>query len=492
MKGFFSKHKYDLVLMTLIVLGSGLRVFICLQHNPMNYLFSDPLRHWMNGIRFPRGGYSAASDPILYQVYMYAVERITWLNKLEVGLISAALSVLMPWPYYLAARNFGLRKTPALWVWVLIAWTPSLFTIYHYIMMETLLLAMEGLALWTTARSLRKGGSWAFIISAVSWTLACLTKPTVIPLAGVCVLWTWWKKSPPLRAVVAAAGIAAVLMLPQAIRSEVALGFVAPLGNPWLTKIQHRSGAKTIAVHFYNHPDRLFHVTAQSSDYFMGFGSPSCYIEPLWPLSHWQIRRASGESEIKFTVDSAHGARDWKITYDSLHVTAREWLLQWRENIVLFLFAPSWPETAVHEWDGWLTYVTRWMWAPLIVLILICNGREFLHHRFELIPVAVTLFTLFLLLQNVATTEGRYRKPLEPLLLLNFVWIMGRDANPGSNGGVEDRVEWLEKTGSATPEFIRPATHFSFLPDLGSAKRRGRGLILRQSREVDRSMLLAT
>jgi hypothetical protein len=40
------------------------------------------------------------------------------------------------------------------------------------------------------------------------------------------------------------------------------------------------------------------------------------------------------------------------------------------------------------------------------------------------IPVAVTLYTLFLALQNMVTFEGRYRKPLEPLLLLNVVWLV--------------------------------------------------------------------
>lgn len=52
------------------------------------------------------------------------------------------------------------------------------------------------------------------------------------------------------------------------------------------------------------------------------------------------------------------------------------------------------------------------------------NVRQFLKGRFDLLPVAVTLFTLFLMLQNVATTEGRYRKPLEPLLLMNIVWCI--------------------------------------------------------------------
>ncbi len=427
--------QYTLAL--LVIIGSCVRMFVCFQHNPMDYLWSDPLRHWLNGLYFPKGGYSAASDPILYQVYIAALLRITLGNRIMVGLTSALLSVLMPWTYYRAARDFGMRKVPALWVWALIAWTPSLFTIYHYIMMETLLLAIDGAALWMTARYLRKGGTQAFLVSVFVWTLACLTKPTVIPLAGICLLWSWWKKSPSLRDLAIAVVLAAILILPQTIRSEVGLGFIAPFGNPWLTKIQHRSGKKTIYIHFYTHRSEFFHLGSHGGREEMQFSSPSCYIEPLWPLSHWQIGRASGDSKIAITVDSAYGDRDWRNAYTSLHVGWREWLAQWGENIVLFFFAPPWPETVVPEWDGWLTYVTRWMWAPLIIFVLVNNAREFLHGRFELLPLVVTLFTLFLALQNVATAEGRYRKPLEPLLLLNLVWALTNrlhDAQQQQNG----------------------------------------------------------
>jgi len=418
-----------------VLLGSCVRIFVCFQHNPMDYLWSDPLRHWMNGVAFPKGGYTGTSDPILYQVYISALHRLTADNRTLVALASAVLSVLMPWTYYRAAREFGLRKVAALWVWVLIAWTPSLFTLYHYIMMETLLIFVEGVALWMTARYLRKGGGTAFLVSVFFWMLACLTKPTVIPLAGVCLLWSWWKKAPSLRTIAAALVLAGVLVLPSAIRSKIGLGFVAPFGNTWLTKIQHRSGARTIYVHFYHSSREYFHVHSHSSQYDLLFGSPSCYIEPLWPLSHWEIRRAYKDSWATLTVNSAHGSGDWENAYNSLHVGWREWLAQWRENVVLFLFAPSWPETAMHEWDGWLTYVTRWMWAPLIVFVLVSNVGEFRRRCFDLVPVAVTLFTLFLALQNVATTEGRYRKPVEPLLLLNLVWAVRSNRTVGAAMG---------------------------------------------------------
>ncbi len=423
MNRFFKSHAEYWLPALLVLAASCLRVFVCVQHNPMDYLISDAAGHWMEGTHFPKGGYAGAANPILYQVYIFVLHKLTGDNRWLIALASALLSALMPWTYYRAARNFGMRKRPALYVWALIAWTPSLITIYHYFMMETLLLLLTGVALWMTARYLRKGGAEAFLTCVFFWTLACLTKPTVLPLAGICVAWSCWKRLPRLRDLAAAIALAFVLLLPQMVRTEIALGFVAPFGNPWLVKIQHRAGVKTLYVNFYTHPNKYIHVQGLPL-YRMFFSSPSAFIEPLQPVSGWAIRRAAGNSTLTISIDSAYGARDWERAYASLNVGADEWLAQWRENIVLFFFAPSFPESSVPEWDGRMEYEARWMWAPLIVFVLLANFRDFLRRRIALIPVAVTLFTLFLALQNSATFEGRYRKPLEPLLMMNLVWIV--------------------------------------------------------------------
>ena len=412
------------VAVVLIVAASCLRIFICLQHNPMDYLWSDPLRHWFNGHRFPRGGYSGAADPILYQVYVSALSHLTRDNRFLVGLMSGLLSAFMPWTYYRAVRSFGVQKLASLWLWVLVAWTPSLFTIYHYMMMETLLLVMEGAALWMTARYLRKGGTEAFLVSVFFWTLACLTKPTIIPLAAVCLLWSFWKKRPSARATITAAVMAMLLFMPQAIRSKLELGFFAPFGNPWLTKIQHRSGVRIIYVHFHGHPN----------DINMWYSSPVCYIRPLWPFSSWTIERTRENSSLTITASADNGDHDWKNAYAALDVRAGQWLNQWKENIIVILFAPSWPEHDSQQWDSRLEFWARWLWAPLILLVLAYNVREILNRRFDLLPIAITIFTLFLVLQNVATSEGRYRKPLEPLLLLNVVWLIS-----GSRKSAQER-----------------------------------------------------
>jgi hypothetical protein len=329
----------------------------------------------------------------------------------------------MPWTYYRAARDFGMSKLSSMWVWALIAWTPSLMVIYHYVMMETLLLLVEGMALWMTARYLRKGTTEAFLVMVFCWTAAGLTKPTIAPVAAVCVLWAWWKKRPPVRVLAAAAVLFAAMLMPQGIRSELELGFFAPFGNPWLTKIQHRSGTKMMYLNFYTHTDPFFHFKSEHM-YAMAFSSPSGAIRPLWPFSDWAMQRAQGDSKLTLTIDSAYGARDWKAAYSAIRISPQEWLVQWRENIVLFLFAPSWPESVVGQWDGRLEFWGRWLWAPLILVVLVWDIREFLDRRFNLIPVAVTAFILSLGLQNVVTAEGRYRKPLETLLLLNIVYLV--------------------------------------------------------------------
>lgn len=403
-----------ILLIILIAAGCGLRIFVCLQHNPLDYLKFDMLRHWENGGSLRHAGFWGASDPIGYQVYISVLRHVTHGNRNQVALACGLLSVLMPWTYYRAARNLGLRRVPALWVWALITWTPSLFVIYGYVMMETLLLVLQGAALWATARYLRKGSPESFLVSIIAWTLASLTKPTVIPLAVGCAGWSYWKKRTSWKTLAVAAVLAVGLLVPQAIRSNAVLGFAAPFGNPWLTRIQHRSGAIVSYFYFRRYPyrDGEYHV-----------GSPTCWERPFWPLSSWQIE-ATCEASVSFTVDAANGKRDWETVYASFHTSTQQWLARWKENVIVFLFAPSWPENSSVQWDSQLEFRTRWVWAPLILLVVVSNVRRFIKGNFELLPVAVTIFILVLALQNVINNEGRYRKPLEPLLILNAVWLV--------------------------------------------------------------------
>ncbi|MEI9896997.1 MAG: glycosyltransferase family 39 protein [Chthoniobacter sp.] len=402
----------NLVIYFVIVAGTLARIWDCFYFNPLDHLFSDPLRHWLNGQRLLNPDLMGASDPIGYQCFVFLVHLVSGGGRFGVALCAGLLSAVMPYTFYRASRELGIPRSPAILFWAALCWTPSLFAIYHYFAMETLLLVLIGLSLWSTGRYLRTVNRVCWWQTSGLWTLCVLTKPTALPLAVTCLGYAWWRKSRSPGDAGIAIGIAVALLLPNAFRSDRVLHFPAPLGNAWITKIQHLSGARTIEIHW------------KRGKWF--FSSPSCYVRPLEPLSSWMITRAGADSRIIVDINPEYGARDWEVAHSLISVGLGERITQLSENLLLFLFAPSWPDCNLWEIDGWWSYIGRWMWAPLIFFLLSCNLLEFRAGRFDLVPVATTVFTLFLGLQNFATMEGRYRKPLEPLLLLNVAWVVSR------------------------------------------------------------------
>jgi len=392
-------------------MSSALRVWVCFRYNPLDYLFSDPARHWANAGRFLKPDFFGALDPIGYQTYLWVVRCVTADNRVLVAGTCATLSVLMPWVYYRAARELGMSKVASLAAWALIGFTPSLVAIYHYTMMETLLLPLVGLGLWLSARHLRQQTVASFSWAMAVWCMAVLTKTTVAPLAAACMGFVWWRTGKSPRMAIVAAALAMVALVPNALRTYLVLGFPAPLGNIWPNKIYHRSDQRDIEISW------------GKSHYW--FSSPSCHSRPLAPLSPWFIERAGEKTSIKVVADPAHGARDWEDAFSTIRIgiTDGRWWRQGAENVILFLFGQSWPDSDRGETMGYLNELTRWAWAPILFVVFDLNWTCFRRtRRLHLIMVGTTALALFLTFQNMALMEGRYRKPLEPLLLLNLVW----------------------------------------------------------------------
>lgn len=396
--------------MVLIGLGSFLRLLAPLINNPLDNLFSDPKRHWLNAKHFFDPSMMGGSDPIFYQVYLYGIQLVSQDNRFVVGALAGLLSCLMPWTYYRAAREFGLSYTRSLLCWAMIVWVPSLFTVYQYFMSETLLLALVGLALWMSARHLRKGTMASFLWATACWTLAILTKPTPAPLALLCLGYCWWQRSRKLSHGVVALFLVLLMLLPGTVRSYRVLGFPAPLGNMWIHQTLHQSGCKFIRIHW-------------GKSVFM-FGSPSCWVQPLAPFNRWMIQRGYGETEFEVTIDRERGSAGWSVAKDRIQDNWEKWFYRLCENIVLFLFAPSWPESNQDTWVGLANYWSRWVWAPIIFLVLEFNFSNFWKKKIHPIALGTTLMVVWLLLQNSFTMEGRYRKAVEPLILVNLALML--------------------------------------------------------------------
>jgi hypothetical protein len=390
--------------------GTLARFLSCIIFNPMQHLYSDMGRHWKNGVQFLDPWRFGGIDPIFYQIYLFVVRCFTAENHLLIGAVTGGLSAVMPWFYYRAAREFSIPKEYSLLLWALIAWIPSLFTIYSFFLNETLLITLMGLALWTTGRSIRKRTVGAFLVAVLVWTLAILTKRTCLPVAIILLAYAWWVGPRQLRTVLYAGLLIFALIAPNAFRSRSLIGFPAPLGSGVIAALQHKSWATRIQITW----DQVN----------LEFGSPSSYIAPLAPLSDWRTKPGREDSTFAIDVSRANGFRDWKAASDSIPADPSSWFRRWHENILLFLFAPSWPESNDTFWIGRINLWQKWLWAPLIAAVLAGNLVLALRGRFHVVAIATTVLALLLLFQNEYPMEGRYRKPLEPFLLFNIVWLL--------------------------------------------------------------------
>src|SRR5690606_29068722 len=144
--------------------------------NPIDNIFSDPQRHWEQGVEPLRTDPMSMTDPILYQLFVGVIGKLSGQLPGLVAFYTALLSLLMPWIWYRFFRELQPSKIVAVAGWVAIAWLPSWMGIYGYFMQETLMLPLLGAALYATWRCKRKKDLASFLWMVVAWTLAGLTR----------------------------------------------------------------------------------------------------------------------------------------------------------------------------------------------------------------------------------------------------------------------------------------------------------------------------
>jgi hypothetical protein len=379
-------------------------------NSPLNHLFSDPGRHWENAERFLHPGIMGSNDPFFYQLWLHLLQRAAHGDAPTTLLGCGLLCAAMPYGWYRAQRELRPRAS-ALGGALVIGLIPESISIYAYFMTETLLLTLLGFCFWLTLRAFRKRSLAAFALACALWVCAAFTRTVAAPMAIGCVLLLWaTQPGRPARALVALA-LAALLAIPAGLHARANLGFFAPTGNLYFNEIYHSSGMRDIAVNYG--PQGQFR-----------FGSPSFYNPTFYPFSDWTTDRAG---TVAFNIDLSHGRADW-IAANARAAAQRTFPLwrQRREDLLYLLFGQSWPDSDRATVSGWLTLWTRWLWAPLVLLVAWAALARRYRGREWLLP-ACALGTLALLaLQSEGVMEARFRKPVDAILVCAALLIAGR------------------------------------------------------------------
>ncbi len=383
--------------------------------SPFDRLFSDPARHWDNALHFLHPSVMGSGDPYLYQLWLYALQRLPGQSMPGVLLGCAVLCAAMPYGWYRALREL----LPAPWALAggtLIALVPSFLGLYAYFLNETLLLSLTGFAFWLTLRAHRRPTVGAFVAACIVWVAVDFTRVVLIPIALLCLLWIALRPPRPWLKVLWGLMLFALAAVPAGLHSRAALGFFAPFGNPYLAQIYRHSGKKNITLDYG--PQGQYE-----------FGSPSFYNPTFYPFSDWTTDRVG---EVAVVIDTTRGRASW-IAEDQRVRAVRRFskIRDFWENLLYLGFGQPWPEIDRATWVGASTVWTRWLWPPVIVLVVFGVIRGRFAGREWLLPVCGLLMLALLAVQQDGIIEGRYRLPVDPiifaaLIVLVYRWCLRR------------------------------------------------------------------
>lgn len=417
------------LLLGLLVLACGYRVWLVFQYNPIDHLWSDPGRHWNNGARPLDTAPMAAIDPIGYQIYVAVLAKITVKQALLVAYWTAALSLAGPWFWYRFLRELLPDRDWALAGWVVLAALPSWSVIYGYFMQETLMLPLLGLALKATWRCRRKADTASYVLALAVWLAAGLTRGICLPLAAVAMAWLWVAQQGKLPRAAASAALLLAILGPLAGRSWTLARLISPHGIGQMVHLYHVSGARSIEIDFFRR--------GGTEHWRYGFTSPAADEAPLAPLSDWRSRR---EGTLRLSVDLDAGARGWEAAAAGLaplDAARLAWLTG--DNLIRLFFGGSWPDTDRDRVIGNINYASRWLWAPLSLACLVGTLACWRRQRERLLPALMLTWFIVQGLVPLVPNEGRYRKPFEGLLLAQCLLLAatcrGRrvQITPGTN-----------------------------------------------------------
>ncbi len=183
------------VLITLIAVGTVMRMSFPFIYSPMESLWSDPERHYHNALDVKGSDLESILNSPGLEIYLSTLLRITGENRFLISLSMALLSAITPWLWYRWLRELTRDKTISLLGYAIIVFLPSWYRIFGYFMDSVILLPLTGAGLWLTWRAARKATWGSCMLAAVFCGAACATKSVALPIVVLPWLYVAYKIS---------------------------------------------------------------------------------------------------------------------------------------------------------------------------------------------------------------------------------------------------------------------------------------------------------
>jgi hypothetical protein len=145
----------------------------------------------------------------------------------------------------------------------------------------------------------------------------------------------------------------------------------------------------------------------------------------LQPFAKWTSPRGTDTFWLDINLKEGQYAWDKALAKTMEHHTWRDTLNEYEENVIFLLFTNSWPDGMAENPDIWIqaNFHLRWLWAPCFLYMLIYSLTTPLPQGKAWIVFIAFAMTWAFLLQDVGIVEGRYRKVIEPFLIVSIFFL---------------------------------------------------------------------
>jgi hypothetical protein len=315
-----------------------------------------------------------------------------------------------------------------------------------------MVLTTVGLSVWMTLRAVRKQTLSAFSAAALCWTIAAFTKQTVIPVMVMGLGYALYAQRNKLRALGLATAMFVAFAIPAGWQSMMILRFFAPFGYEEMQTLSRKCDSITFGFHVsynYNYVDYIFAPEA-------------FYFNTFYPFGTYTTKRSNVPYVVNLDLTKGHQDWDQAIRQLEWSHTWSEVLEEYKENLIFLFFTYSYPDSTgplPHSdpflpdafWLRKLNFHLRWTWAPCLLLVLLYGPFARMKPGKIWILLVAFVMTWGFLLQDIGIVEGRYRKLIEPFLLLSVFFLLESRFSRGN----EERVSLY---GFVMNTYIAPLT----------------------------------
>lgn len=413
------------LLKTLFVAVLVLRFLFPFFQNPINSLTIDMERHLSNGYTIFNPTFINGIDPKFYQLWMRLIEYFPKQEQRSFfALTNGLLCAGMMWFWYKALREVTTRRK-ALGISIILGVHLSFLVIYEYFLIETMVLTSVALFTWMTLRAVRKKTFASFVAAALCGMIAAFTKQTLVPIMVMGLGYALYYQRYKVRAFSAACVIFAAFAIPAGLQSLKVLRVFAPFGFEEMQTLSRKCDSTMFGFRVNDKLSLLDYIFAPEDFYF----------NPLHPFYKYTTKRSSIPYVIN--LDLAKGRTDWDHAMEQLEWshTWSDVLNEYEENFIFLFFTYSYPDSTGPELntdpflqDAFslrsLNFHFRWTWPPCLLLVFLYGPfARMSPGKTWLLTITFVMAWLFLL-QDVGIVEGRYRKAIEPFLLVSAFFLL--------------------------------------------------------------------